>query len=54
MLWVLPGRLCVLTLFSVLEEKLSAEVESWMTGEQYAGWLLSARYCPRMDKIWGC
>lgn len=36
----------ILLLFSfpVLEEKLSAEVESWTTGEQYAGWILSSRY----------
>lgn len=53
LLWVLLGRLCVLTFFSVLEEKFSAEVESWMTGEQYAGWLLSARYCQRMGEELG-
>lgn len=46
-LWVLLGRLWALTLLSVLEEKFSAEVESWMTGEQYAAWILSARYCQR-------
>lgn len=50
LLWILPGRLCVLTFFSVLEEKFSAEVESWMTGEQYASWLLSARYCQKMGE----
>ena len=51
--WVLPARLCVLTFFSVLEEKFSAEVESWMTGEQYAGWLLSTRYCQRTGEDLG-
>lgn len=49
LLWVLPGRLWVLTLLSVPEEKFSAEVESWMTGEQYAAWILSARYCQRTE-----
>lgn len=49
-LWVLLGRLWALTLLSVLEEKFSAEVESWMTGEQYAAWILSARYCQRMGE----
>lgn len=48
--WVLPGRLWVLTLLSVPEEKFSAEVESWMTGEQYAAWILSSRYCQRMGE----
>uniref|UniRef100_A0A663LRT3 Myosin XVB n=1 Tax=Athene cunicularia TaxID=194338 RepID=A0A663LRT3_ATHCN len=31
----------VLDVHTFNEEKFSAEVESWMTGEQYAGWLLS-------------
>lgn len=53
LLWLLPRRLCILTFFPVLEEKFSAEVESWMTGEQYAGWLLSARYCQRMGEDLG-
>lgn len=53
LLWVLPGRLWVLTLLSVPEEKFSAEVESWMTGEQYAAWILSARYCRGWEQAWG-
>uniref|UniRef100_A0A8B9CJG2 Myosin XVB n=1 Tax=Anser brachyrhynchus TaxID=132585 RepID=A0A8B9CJG2_9AVES len=31
----------VLDVHTFNEEKFSAEVESWMTGEQFAGWLLS-------------
>uniref|UniRef100_A0A8B9GDQ5 Myosin XVB n=1 Tax=Amazona collaria TaxID=241587 RepID=A0A8B9GDQ5_9PSIT len=31
----------VLDVHTFNEEKFSAEVESWMTGEQYAGWILS-------------
>ncbi|NXE87541.1 MYO15 protein, partial [Menura novaehollandiae] len=30
----------------------SAEVESWMTGEQYAGWILSARGCDKKTRGW--
>ncbi|NWX29038.1 MYO15 protein, partial [Notiomystis cincta] len=30
----------------------SAEVESWMTGEQYAAWILSARGCDRKTRGW--
>ncbi|NWR66241.1 MYO15 protein, partial [Bucorvus abyssinicus] len=37
----------VLDVHTFNEEKFSAEVESWMTGEQYAGWLLSARGCDK-------
>uniref|UniRef100_A0A8C5TZT5 Myosin XVB n=1 Tax=Malurus cyaneus samueli TaxID=2593467 RepID=A0A8C5TZT5_9PASS len=33
----------VLDVHAFNEEKFSAEVESWMTGEQYAAWILSAR-----------
>lgn len=44
----------MLTLFSVPEEKFSAEVESWMTGEQYAACILSARYCQKMGGGLGC
>lgn len=41
------GAVCTDCFFYVLDEKFSAEVESWMTGEQFAGWMLSARYCQR-------
>ncbi|NXJ88406.1 MYO15 protein, partial [Corythaixoides concolor] len=37
----------VLDVHTFNEEKFSAEVESWMTGEQYAAWLLSARGCDK-------
>ncbi|NWR96992.1 MYO15 protein, partial [Motacilla alba] len=30
----------------------SAEVESWMTGEQYAAWILSARGCDKNTRGW--
>ncbi|NWZ82164.1 MYO15 protein, partial [Poecile atricapillus] len=30
----------------------SAEVESWMTGEQYAAWILSARGCDKSTRGW--
>ncbi|NWH36031.1 MYO15 protein, partial [Chloropsis hardwickii] len=30
----------------------SAEVESWMTGEQYAAWILSARGCDKKTRGW--
>ncbi|KAF2982112.1 hypothetical protein EK904_000284 [Melospiza melodia maxima] len=46
------GRLWALTLLSVPEEKFSAEVESWMTGEQYAAWILSARGCDKNTRGW--
>ncbi|NXE75993.1 MYO15 protein, partial [Cochlearius cochlearius] len=42
----------VLDVHTFNEEKLSAEVESWMTGEQYAGWLLSARGCDKKSRGW--
>ncbi|NWZ41529.1 MYO15 protein, partial [Brachypodius atriceps] len=32
--------------------KFSAEVESWMTGEQYAAWILSARGCDKKTRGW--
>ncbi|KFQ29375.1 Unconventional myosin-XV, partial [Mesitornis unicolor] len=37
----------VLDVHTFNEEKFSAEVESWMTGEQYASWLLTARGCDK-------
>ncbi|NWY60746.1 MYO15 protein, partial [Chionis minor] len=45
------GRM-VLDVHTFNEEKFSAEVESWMTGEQYAGWLLSARGCDKKPRGW--
>ncbi|NXW03016.1 MYO15 protein, partial [Fregetta grallaria] len=42
----------VLDVHTFNEEKFSAEVESWMTGEQYAGWLLSARGCDNKSRGW--
>ncbi|NXT29456.1 MYO15 protein, partial [Syrrhaptes paradoxus] len=45
------GRM-VLDVHTFNEEKFSAEVESWMTGEQYAGWLLSARGCDKKSRGW--
>ncbi|PKU38222.1 unconventional myosin-xv-like [Limosa lapponica baueri] len=42
----------VLDVHTFNEEKFSAEVESWMTGEQYAGWLLSARGCDKKCRGW--
>ncbi|NXF30213.1 MYO15 protein, partial [Nyctibius bracteatus] len=42
----------VLDVHTFNEEKFSAEVESWMTGEQYAGWLLSTRGCDKMSRGW--
>ncbi|KFV55250.1 Unconventional myosin-XV, partial [Tyto alba] len=45
------GRM-VLDVYTFNEEKFSAEVESWMTGEQYAGWLLSARGCDKKPRGW--
>ncbi|KAJ7427469.1 myosin XVB isoform X3 [Willisornis vidua] len=49
---LLQPWLWVLTVFSVPEEKFSAEVESWMTGEQFAGWILSARGCDKNTRGW--
>ncbi|XP_009322885.1 PREDICTED: unconventional myosin-XV [Pygoscelis adeliae] len=42
----------VLDVHTFNEEKISAEVESWMTGEQYAGCLLSARGCDKKSRGW--
>ncbi|XP_009705855.1 PREDICTED: unconventional myosin-XV, partial [Cariama cristata] len=42
----------VLDVHTFNEEKFSAEVESWMTGEQYAGWLLTARGCDKKSRGW--
>uniref|UniRef100_A0A8C6JL54 Uncharacterized protein n=1 Tax=Melopsittacus undulatus TaxID=13146 RepID=A0A8C6JL54_MELUD len=42
----------VLDVHTFNEEKFSAEVESWMTGEQYAGWILSARGCDKKSRGW--
>ncbi|KFO78479.1 Unconventional myosin-XV, partial [Cuculus canorus] len=42
----------VLDVHTFNEEKFSAEVESWMTGEQYAAWLLSARGCDKKSRGW--
>ncbi|NXI39989.1 MYO15 protein, partial [Galbula dea] len=42
----------VLDVHTFNEEKFSAEVESWMTGEQYAGCLLSARGCDKKSRGW--
>ncbi|NXJ74754.1 MYO15 protein, partial [Trogon melanurus] len=42
----------VLDVHTFNEEKFSAEVESWMTGEQYAGWLLGARGCDKKSRGW--
>ncbi|XP_067164648.1 myosin XVB isoform X2 [Apteryx mantelli] len=42
----------VLDVHTFNEEKFSAEVESWMTGEQCAGWLLNARGCDKSPRGW--
>ncbi|NWR82334.1 MYO15 protein, partial [Furnarius figulus] len=42
----------VLDVHTFNEEKASAEVESWMTGEQFAGWILSARGCDKKTRGW--
>ncbi|NXP22705.1 MYO15 protein, partial [Scytalopus superciliaris] len=42
----------VLDVHTFKEEKISAEVESWMTGEQFAGWILSARGCDKKTRGW--
>uniref|UniRef100_A0A8D0GUI9 SH3 domain-containing protein n=1 Tax=Sphenodon punctatus TaxID=8508 RepID=A0A8D0GUI9_SPHPU len=34
------------------EEKISVEVESWTTGEQYASWLLSSRGLDKVPRGW--
>ncbi|NWZ98600.1 MYO15 protein, partial [Nesospiza acunhae] len=42
----------VLDVHTFNEEKFSAEVESWMTGEQCAAWILSARGCDKNTRGW--
>ncbi|NXD97494.1 MYO15 protein, partial [Chaetorhynchus papuensis] len=42
----------VLDVHTFNEEKFSAEVESWMTGEQYAARILSARGCDKKTRGW--
>ncbi|XP_068889012.1 myosin XVB [Aphelocoma coerulescens] len=42
----------VLDVHTFNEEKFSAEVESWMTGEQYAASILSARGCDKKTRGW--
>ncbi|NXR07326.1 MYO15 protein, partial [Semnornis frantzii] len=42
----------VLDVHTFNEDKFSAEVESWMTGEQYADWILSARGCDKKSRGW--
>ncbi|NWW68926.1 MYO15 protein, partial [Ifrita kowaldi] len=42
----------VLDVHTFNEEKFSAEVESWMTGEQYAACILNARGCDKKTRGW--
>uniref|UniRef100_A0A670HY56 Myosin XVB n=1 Tax=Podarcis muralis TaxID=64176 RepID=A0A670HY56_PODMU len=42
----------VLDVYTYKEERLSAEVESWTTGEQYAGWILSSRGLDTVPRGW--
>ncbi|KFP33554.1 Unconventional myosin-XV, partial [Colius striatus] len=42
----------VLDVHTFTEEKFSAEVESWMTGEQYASLVLSASGCDKKSQGW--
>uniref|UniRef100_A0A674JI08 Myosin XVB n=1 Tax=Terrapene triunguis TaxID=2587831 RepID=A0A674JI08_9SAUR len=42
----------VLDVFTYNEEMFSAEVESWTTGEQYAGWILSSRGLDKAPRGW--
>ncbi|KAF7249126.1 Unconventional myosin-XVB [Varanus komodoensis] len=42
----------VLDVYTYQEEKFSAEVESWTTGEQYAGWILSSRGLEAVPRGW--
>ncbi|XP_054833449.1 myosin XVB [Eublepharis macularius] len=42
----------VLDVYTYEEERLSAEVESWTTGEQYAGWILSSRGLDKLPRGW--
>ncbi|XP_072846643.2 unconventional myosin-XVB [Pogona vitticeps] len=45
------GRM-MLDVYTYKEERLSAEVESWTTGEQYAGWILSSRGLETVPRGW--
>ncbi|XP_029815936.1 myosin XVB [Manacus vitellinus] len=42
----------VLDVHTFNEEVFSAEVESWMTGEQFAAWILNARGCDKKTRGW--
>ncbi|KAJ6660325.1 hypothetical protein lerEdw1_017748 [Lerista edwardsae] len=42
----------VLDVYTYEEERVSAEVESWTTGEQYAGWILSSRGLDKVPRGW--
>ncbi|XP_062977575.1 myosin XVB [Elgaria multicarinata webbii] len=42
----------VLDVYTYKDERLSAEVESWTTGEQYAGWILSSRGLDTVPRGW--
>ncbi|XP_067403880.1 myosin XVB [Emydura macquarii macquarii] len=42
----------VLDVFTYNEERFSAEVESWTTGEQYTGWILSSRGLDKDPRGW--
>ncbi|KAJ7316027.1 hypothetical protein JRQ81_002189 [Phrynocephalus forsythii] len=42
----------VLEVYTYKEERLSAEVESWTTGEQYAGWILRSRGLEAAPRGW--
>ncbi|XP_074871117.1 myosin XVB [Carettochelys insculpta] len=42
----------VLDVFTYKEERFSAEVESWTTAEQYAGWILSSRGLDKDPRGW--
>ncbi|XP_061472155.1 myosin XVB isoform X2 [Rhineura floridana] len=42
----------VLDVYTYKEERLSAEVESWTTGEQFAGWILSSRGLATVPRGW--
>ncbi|XP_062826679.1 unconventional myosin-XVB [Anolis carolinensis] len=42
----------VLDVYTYKEEMLSAEVDSWTTGEQYAGWALSSRGLDMVPRGW--
>ncbi|XP_013922588.1 PREDICTED: unconventional myosin-XVB-like [Thamnophis sirtalis] len=42
----------VLEVCTYKEERISAEVESWTTGEQYAGWILNSRGLDIVPRGW--